>query len=200
LSARLNILPDPAFLDLKPVLSERLARIGDSIRAEQFNSLLDPLMRQSLQKGFAEAGADEGTVWVLDEVGENLVPAYNSGPNAEKLVGKFKQPLNAGLICMVFASEQPFLENEVWKNSRQSQLLDSMLQVRTYAMIATPFYFLQGCRGVVSCVQLKTAGSAQVDPPGFRPEHLSSIERASVLVSQLIEFRLLSQTVGWASH
>ena len=75
---RLNILPEPAFLDLKQVLSERLARIGSSIHAAQLNSLLEPLMQQALQAGFEAAGADEGTVWLLDEAGENLVPAYNT--------------------------------------------------------------------------------------------------------------------------
>ena len=114
--------------------------------------------------------------------------------------GSIKQPLNSGLICMVFASEQPFLENEVWKNAQQSQLLDRMPGVQTYAMIAAPFYFLQGCRGVISCVQLKTPGSVKAEPKGFRPEHLSSIQRATAVLSQLIEFRLLSRTVGWSSQ
>jgi hypothetical protein len=199
LAARFNILPDPAFLDLKPALTERLDRLGGHIHAEQFPALLDPLMRQALLSGFAEAGADEGTIWLLDAAGENLEPAYNSGPQADKLVGHFKQPLNTGLICMVFASEQPFLENEVWKNSQQSKLLDSLLEVQTYAMIAVPFCFLQACRGVVSCVQLNRQRAGQTEPPGFRPEHLASVERATEMLSRLIEYRLLSRTVAWGS-
>jgi hypothetical protein len=199
LATRLNILPDPAFAALKPVLSERLARVAANIRPEQFGSLLDPLMRQALQNGFSEAGAHEGTVWLLDETGENLVPGYNTGPDAGRLVGQFKQPLNSGLICMVFATEQPFLENEVSKNAQQSKLLDSLLETQTYAMIAVPFHFLHDCRGVVSCVQLKRPGSGEANPPGFLPGHLASVERATALLSQLIEFRLLSQTVGWTS-
>jgi len=195
----LNLTPEPAFADLKPVLAERLARVGASIHAEEFSALLEPLMRKALEQGFTEAGAHEGTVWLLDEPGEHLVPAYNTGPQAEEWVGQFKQPLSSGLIGMVFASEQPFVENEVWKNAQQSKALDSRLQVQTYAMIAVPFYFLQACRGVVSCVQLKRADSRQADPPGFRPEHLASIQRAVALLSQLIEYRLLSRTVGWAS-
>jgi len=190
---------EPAFEDLKPVLQERLARVGASIHIEQFGAIFDPLMRQILQQGFAEAGAHEGTVWLLDEGGEHLTPAYNSGPQADQFVGKFKQPLNAGLICMVFASEQPFLENEVWKNAQQSKLLDSMLEVQTFAMIAVPFNFLRACRGVISCVQLKHSRSREPDPAGFRPEHLASIQRAATLLSQLIESRLLSRTVGWES-
>jgi hypothetical protein len=191
----LNILADPAFLSLKPVLSERLEQISENLQPEQFASLLDPLMRQTIARGFAEAGADEGTVWLPDQTSEFLVPAWNTGPQAERLVGKFKQPMSAGLICMVFSSEQPFLENDVWKNARQSKLLDSMLEVQTNAMIAVPFYFLRACRGVVSCVQLNKPGGPA--GPGFRPEHLAHVQRATALLSQLVELNLLSRTVGW---
>jgi hypothetical protein len=196
LNTRLNILPDPAFLDLKSVLSERLERIAASVQPEQFASLLDPLMRQTIEHGFAEAHADEGTIWLLDQTAEFLVPAWNTGPHADQLVGKFKQPLNAGVICMVFSSEQPFLENEIWKNSRHSKLLDSMLKLQTNAMIAVPFYFLRACRGVLSCVQLNKS-----DTPaggGFHAEHLAHVQRATAILSQLIELRLLSCTVGWS--
>jgi hypothetical protein len=198
MNSRLNVLPDPAFVDLKTLLAERLERVATGIRPEQFGSVLDPLMRQTLERGFAEAGAHEGTVWLLEEGGDFLVPAWNSGPNAARLVGQFKQPLSAGLICMVFSSEQPFLENEVWKNSKQSKLLDSLLQVQTAAMIAVPFYFLRACRGVVSCVQLKPSKAGEAEPPGIRPEHLAHVQRATALLSRLVELKLLSQTVGWS--
>ena len=197
MSPRLNVLPDPAFLDLKTALSERLERLAVGIQPEQFGSLMDALMTQTLERGFAEAGAHEGTVWMLDAGNEFLVPAWNSGLNAARLVGQFKQPLNAGLICMVFASEQPFLENEVWKNSQQSKLLDSLLNVQTAAMIAVPFYFLRGCRGVISCVQLKSSSTGP-EPSGFRPEHLAHVQRSATLLSKLVDLKLLSRTVGWS--
>ena len=196
--ARLNILPDPAFMELRPMLSERLSRIGESIHPAEFSSLLDPLMREELHHGFRQGRADEGTVWLLDESHKNLVPGFNSGPRAEELVGKFKQPLNAGLVCMVFAGEQPFLENEVWKNSQQSKMLDTMLGTKTCAMMAVPFYFLQACRGVISCVQLQPPNATRPEPTGFRAEDLASIQRTSALLSELIEYRLLSRTVGWS--
>jgi GAF domain-containing protein len=199
MSTRLNLLPDPAFHELKSVLSERLERIAAQLKPEQFGSLLDPLARQVLERGFADAGAHEGTVWLLDPAGEHLVPAFNNGPHAPQLVGRFKQPLSAGLICMVLASEQPFLENEVWKHAGQSKLLDSQLQVQTCAMIAVPFHFLGACRGVVSCVQLQRPDTDVSMPPGFRPEHLGNLQLAATLSSRLIEYRLLSQTVGWVN-
>lgn len=198
MTPRLNLLPDPAFAQLKTTLADRLEKMAGTIHAEQFGALLDPLMRQTIERGFVEAEAHEGTVWLLDETGEHLVPAFNTGPDAGQLVGKFKQPLNSGLICMVFATEQPFIENEVHKNASQSKLLDSRLKVRTHAMIALPLHFVHSCRGVISCVQLKRNGAGP-DPAGFRPDHLTRLQRATALLAQLIEFRLLSQATGWSS-
>jgi hypothetical protein len=199
LTDRLNILPEPAFAALKPQLVERLTHLGDHLHVAQFGALLDPLARRVLAQGFTDAGAHEGTVWLLDEAGENLVPAFNTGPDAEQIVGSFKQPLSSGLICMVFATERPFLENAVWQRAQQSKLLDAQLGTQTCAMIAVPFCCLRACRGVVSCVQLKRAHSPAPDPPGFRPEHLARVEHATALLARLIEFRLLSQAVGWAA-
>jgi len=200
LGARLNLLPDPALAELRPALAEHLERFGSSITVPQFQALLTPLTRQVLERGFAEAGAHEGTVWLADATGESLQPAHNTGPDAARVVGAFKQPLKSGLICMVYASEQAFLENDVSRNSEQSKLLDSLLQVETLAMVAVSFYFLRACRGVVSCVQLKRTGVAGPETPGFRPEHLDTIQRTAALLSQLIEFRILSQAVGWSSE
>jgi hypothetical protein len=49
---------------------------------------------------------------------------------------------------------------------------------------------------VVSCVQLN-----KPDAPagtGFRPEHLAHVQRATAVLSQLIELKLLGCTVGWS--
>jgi hypothetical protein len=183
---------------LKPALLTRLEEVASRIAPENFGSVLDPLMLEVLRQGFAEATASEGTVWLLDAAGQNLVPGYNSGPNAEILVGKFQQPLSAGLICMVFASEQPFLENEVHLNAQQSKLADRLLRVQTYALIAVPFYFLRRCRGVLSCVQLKVPNAPGPDPPGFAPAHLTAIQRTAGVLARLVEYRLLGRIVDWS--
>ena len=195
---RLNLLPDPAFTALAPQLAERLASIGDDLHVGHLGPLLDPLARRVLLEGFAAVGAHEGTVWMPDESARNLVPAFNSGPHAEQLVGKFKQPLESGLISMVFATERPFLENDVWQHAQQSKLLDASLGLRTCAMIAVPFCLLKACRGVISCVQLKRADSCEPDPTGFRPEYLARVQDMAAVLAQLMEFRLLSLAVGWA--
>jgi hypothetical protein len=197
----LDIVPDPALAGMKPLLQDRLERLGGKIHAAEFNALLDPLLRHVLQRGFDEVDAHEGTVWLLDDSGQNLEPVFNTGPDADKFVGQFKQPLGSGLICMVFASEQPFLENAVAENRQQSKLLDARLQVETCAMIAVPFHFLHDRRGVISCVQLKRPGAAsQSNPPGFKPSHLTDVQRTAAIFAQLLEFRLLSLAIGWSGE
>jgi len=209
LSCRLNILPNPALLLHKAELGKQLQEIAARIRADQFADLLDPVVRRTLERGFADAGADEGTIWLLDQTGKNLVPVFNTGPDADRFVGQFRQPLGTGLISMVFASEQPFLENEVGRNERQSKLLDSLLQVQTCAMVAVPFYFQRQCRGVISSVRLRRSGQrlltssptgeAQTGPEGFRREHLASVQQVSALLTRLIDLQLLSRAVGWSN-
>lgn len=193
---RLNILPATAFEELHSDLAEQLAQVGHRVRAEEFGSLLDPLLEDLFRQGVTQAGADEGTIWLADETGDFLVPAFNSGPRAAEIIGQFKQPIKSGLICLVFASEQPFLENEVPQNHGQSKLLDNLLKLETTALIAVPFYFLGHCRGVISCVQLRQPGQRpRLD--GFRPQHLNCIEQTAEILSRLIDFQLLGSTVGW---
>jgi hypothetical protein len=196
-SARCTIVPDPRFVELHAGLQERLAAIVKSVQPENFASLLDPLARDVLARGFADARAHEGTIWLPDAEGKHLVPAYNTGPDAEKIVGKFRQPLNAGLVCMVFASEQAIVENDVYKNARQSKMLDEALRVQTYALIAAPFHLLKACRGVISCVQLKRPQTRAEELTGFSFDHLTAIQRTAGLLSQLMELRLLSEVIGW---
>ena len=196
MEARWTIVPDPRFAELEGALQERMELVARTVQPENFASLLEPLARETLRRGFAEAGAHEGTVWLPDAAGTHLVPVYNTGPHADKFVGKFRQPLNAGLICMVFASEQPIVENEVQANARQSKLLDHLLEVQTHALMAAPFHFLRACRGVVSCVQLNSPDSS-AQPRGFSGTDLTNLQRAAAMCSRLIELRLLSHAVGW---
>jgi GAF domain-containing protein len=189
------VLPEPQMKPLRAVLRERFEQAARSVNAENFGALLDPLMREVLEAGFNEATADEGTLWLLSPEGDSLVPVCNTGPSADRFVGQFRQPLNAGLICMVFASEQPFMENDVPQDARQSKLLDDLLHLRTRSLIAVPFYFFNACRGVVSGVQLEPARGKPA-PPGFEPRHIEAVTRAAATLSRLIEWRLAGETLG----
>ncbi|HXG47012.1 MAG TPA: GAF domain-containing protein [Methylomirabilota bacterium] len=188
--------PDPRLVEHRADLLQRLRLAASQVSPDNFYDLLDPLMEGVLQRGFSTACAHEGSVWLLDAEGENLVPAYNSGPQAAEFVGRFRQPVNRGLIGMVLASEQPFVENEVFKNARQDKGLDQLLRVQTCSLIAVPFYLMKSCRGVISCVQLKRADAPGSVPEGFAPEHLASVQCAAGILSRLLEYRLLSNAIG----
>src|SRR5207249_2691281 len=94
LSQRCSLLPDPHFADLGPVLAQRLEQVAMRITPWNFRSLLDTLMQEVFQHGLTATGAHEGTIWLLDPEEQNLVPAYNTGPDADRFVGTFSQPLN----------------------------------------------------------------------------------------------------------
>ena len=173
-----------------------MQEVARAIEPEAFPSLMDDLMVEVLREGFRQANADEGSIWLVDGTEEFLVAVFNTGPRAAEFVGTFKQPLKSGLICMVFANEQPFVENDVAGNRNQSKLLDSRLGCQTDALIAVPFYFLGSCRGVISCVQLMGNGASS-RARGFSTTALKAVERSATTLSRLIDHALLSKTVGW---
>jgi hypothetical protein len=202
-SVRANFLPEQRFIPLRPVLQEYLAKIGNAISPANFLSICDEMLVKFLTDIFERVSADEGSIWLLDEEKQHLVVAFNSGPNADKIVG-FKQPLNKGIISLVVASERAFIESNVYKNAKYSAALDEKLHNTTYAMIAVPLYFLNQVRGVISCVQLFDILVQQGEPvpagktpPGFKPEHLLAIQTASAVIKDLIDYRLLGTAVGW---
>jgi hypothetical protein len=196
--ARLNILPDERFRPMRPVLEDRLREVGESLTPENFADLCQGMIARELEKGFRDAGADSGLVWLLDETRENLVPCFGTGFAARELVLKFKHPLREGIVSLVMMNEQPFIENEVYKDPKHSTLVDEKLQQQTYAMIVVPFYFLRQCRGVISCVQMHTPGADELQkPPGFRTEHLTTLQRTASVLTDLIDYRLLRQTIQW---
>jgi hypothetical protein len=202
-SVRANFLPEQRFIPLRPALQEHLAKIGDAISPANFLSICDEILLKLLTDTFQRVSADEGSIWLLDEGKQNLVVAYNSGPNADKIVG-FKQPLNKGIVSLVVASERAFIESNVYKNAKYSADLDEKLHNTTYAMIAVPLYFLNHVRGVISCVQLFDVLVQQGEPvpagktpQGFKPQHLVAIQTASAVIKDLINYRLLATAVGW---
>jgi hypothetical protein len=206
MSTRVNFLPDERFVSLRSALKERLDKMAEVLTPENLCAVFDLRIENVLRDAFDQVGADEGSVWLLDSRNESLVIAYNTGAHAEEIVG-FKQPIGSGIVSTSLASEQGFAENEVYRHELHSRLLDDRLNLTTYAMIVVPFYFLNACRGVISCVQLfnvrhEAGQTLPVGPipPGFNLEHLNLIKRASLVISDLIDYRLLRVTVGWDRH
>ncbi len=141
-----------------------------------------------LQSLFMRIGAHEGTVWLLDDASENLIPEWNSGPSANHFVGKFQQPLTSGLISLVCITGQAICENEVYQHAGQDPRLDQQLGVKTCSMIAVPVRVGGEVLGIVSCVRLKAAGDNIPDPPPFTTDDLRTvIETVESLGSHLTE-------------
>ena len=187
-TARANFLPEQRFLPLRPALQEHLTKVGDAIKPENFLSICDEILLKLLKDTFERIGADEGSIWLIDHEKRSLVATYNSGPNSEKIVG-FENPLSSGIISLVVASENAFVENQVYKNVNHSAALGKRLGKTTYAMIAVPLYFLNQVRGVISCVQLLDVliekGQAEPTgktPPGFTPRDLNAVQTAAAVV------------------
>ena len=189
----MTVLPDERLVALRPGLMAALRDAAREVSGEVFAEFFDAAMRSLLVESFGRAGADEGTVWLLNAERITLVPRFNSGPHAERFVGAFRQSVRAGMIGMVAATEQPICENEVCKNEWQDRTLDEQLQLRTGAMLAVPFYFFGELRGVISCVQFQSADSA---PAGFSGEHLHDLQLTAGVLSRLIEHRLLALCLG----
>ena len=98
-------------------------------------------------------------------------------------------------ICMVV----PIPQQKLIRIAVPARAVSSrtMLETETTALIAVPFYFLRACRGVISCVQLSRPGSQSANSPGFRPKHLDAMQRTASILSNLMEYQLLSCAVGW---
>jgi hypothetical protein len=140
-----------------------------------------------LRNAFEAVGADEGTIWLLDENQEALVPVWSSGPYGERFVGLHRQPLTAGLMSLICVTEQALCENAVYQNAQQDPTLDRRLGVLTCAMIAVPLRFRDAIHGGVSCVRLKSMEAGAPEPPPFSATDLAVVTDAVREVERLIE-------------
>ncbi|MFT5466369.1 MAG: hypothetical protein ACI8UO_001469 [Verrucomicrobiales bacterium] len=182
----LNRITRRSHFVLKTNLSVPFEKAGAAAAKSRLGKQLDPVCRRELIEGFNRAGADEGTLWIADLNGYRLIPIFNSGPESAEFVEKFRQPLDRGVVSMVFNSGQPFCENEVYKSSGHDDTVDKELGQVTAAMIATPLFFANELRGVVSCVKL---GKGE-----FEVGDLDSMQHTVVILERLLDWALL-QTI-----
>jgi hypothetical protein len=193
MAGQLSAFSEVPFEELKQGVMRQLRTAARQV-SQDFFAYFDRIIREMVTQGLEAGTADEGTIWLIDPDGEALIPVFNSGPHAEKFVGKFRQSLRSGMISMVVATEHPICENEVHLNRQQDRTLDGELGVQTCAMIAAPFYFAGELRGVVSGVQLRASGAAE--PKGFSYEHLLVLQQTATLLGRLLEHRLIVQQLG----
>ena len=195
MKARPELPAEGGIAAARPELDGCLKEMARNL-ADRFADLCDGAISDLLRHQISAANADEGTVWLLDASGEFLLPRFNSGHNAERLVAGFRQSIREGMISMVVATEQPICENAVQANDRQDKTLDKLLGLQTCAMLAVPLYFAGELRGVMSAVQLAAAGTEAVSRPGFTIDDLAALQRTTTILSRLIEHQLLLACLG----
>lgn len=194
---RFTLLADERFVALTARLTERVEAAARALNPDTFSAALDPLMRHVITDAFRLAGADEGTIWLVDDAEEHLLPVYNTGPDAARFVGGFRQPLARGLISLVYKNGQSLADNAIQRNAEQDRTLDQSLGVETIAMLAVPLYVARHLRGVISCVQLQPRSGPSRDAPGFRPADLQRIEQLSATLTRFLDHLIVGTTVGW---
>ncbi len=189
--SRAKLLGNPQFARLGADLEQHIEEWIQSSNPVELTGLLDEVCTDLLSHCFQSVGGNEGTLWLADTDESNLVAVYNSGPDAENLVG-FEQSIGSGIISLVYAQQQPYCENEIEKSEGHDDTLDRKLEQHTSAMIAVPFYFAYQLRGVVSCVQL---GSGD-ETPGFDSEHVAQLVQTAHSVERLMNAAALSIALG----
>jgi hypothetical protein len=196
---RFTLLPDPRFRKHFSALADRLDKAAQLITRETFTDFADDLMMTVLEDGFAAAGADEGTLWLVNTSRRELDAVFNNGPMAAKM-RQLSQTLDRGLISMVFSTGQPFCENNIEQNPEHDKTVDRQTGSPTTAMIAVPFYFAQECRGIVSCVHLAKKPSSASTQKDFDMESMREVNRAASLLTRLFDFKLISRIIGYGHN
>lgn len=189
----MKLLRHPGLSDCATALEKHLDTWIESSNPSQLIGLIDSVSLSLLCDAFISAGGCEGTVWLVDENTRELVAAFNSGEDAESLIG-FRQPLGKGIISLVYAQQQPYCENDIQASEGHDDTLDRKISKHTTAMIAVPFYFGFGLRGVISSVQLEEAARAR---EGFSSSDVETLTRVSNLIERLINESLFSSILGF---
>lgn len=160
--------------------------------------LFDGAAISLLREAFVHVGGCEGTIWLADAAGRHLVASYNSGDNADTMIG-FEQPIGSGIISMVFSQQQPYCENNIDPRNGHDDTLDRKMAKHTTALLAVPLYFAFGLRGVISCVQLEgaeTVSDRPADRKGFSSADIESLALVANIVERLVNETLLSSALG----
>ncbi len=193
------LLPDPRVEKIAHVVRDNWMLAADELRAgsSRWAQLLDSSMQALFDTHLREAGASEGSMWVLDADSQCLVPVHNNGPQAAKFVGQFKQPLDRGLISTVFATQSGICESWVYDNPQHDPAANKELAVLTVHMIAVPLYFGGETRGVLSAVKLRGAGTTKADDPEpFSQQAMQIVRRLSFVLGELVDARIMRGVVG----
>ena len=196
IGARTRLLRNAEFNRLGGDLIEHLESWISTGTPTDLIGLFDEVAISLLREAFAHIGGCEGTIWLADSDEKYLVASFNSGDDADSLIG-FEQPIGSGIISMVFSQQQPYCENDIQTSSGHDDTLDRKMSKHTTALLAVPLYFAFGLRGVISCVQLEEVNSG-FGKKGFSSADIEALALVSNVVERLVNETLLSSAMGFS--
>lgn len=151
-------------------------RAFEGLSEAALRELVVDKLRLLADNGLQLIAASEGTVWLEQPQRRVLVPVYNSGDHGEYFY-QHEQSIDRGMLGMVFQTETPIAEGEVYRNRSQDPSLDQKLGLLTCSMVAVPLVLFGRTRGVISAIRSKAAGSTAPDPAPFPADALASLQR-----------------------
>ncbi|MHC4163898.1 MAG: GAF domain-containing protein, partial [Planctomycetota bacterium] len=158
----------------------------------------DDILRAQMDGTFRRIDASEGSLWLRDVEEKHLVTVYNTGPNADRIVLEHLQPLDRGIVSMVYGTGRTFADVDVHRSREQDKTLDTRLGVLTCSMIAVPFRFAGQTRGVINAVKLKPAASTDPDPPPFAEDATQQMQLLGATLERLVDLKLVQVCLGIA--
>jgi hypothetical protein len=142
-----------------------------------------------LRDALTATDADDGALWLVDDVKRELRPCFSIGQYSKILLNEIRQPLTSGLISMVFFTEDSICEAQVGSRSEHSPDVDSRLGAKTKAMVAIPVFFAQRCRGVFSAVLFEVSSKVP-HKEAFLHSDFETLAQAATLWGELMDSQL----------
>lgn len=142
-----------------------------------------------LRDAVTATDADDGALWLVDDVKRELRPCFSIGQHSKILLNEIRQPLTSGLISMVFFTEDSICEAEVGRRSEYCPDVDSRLGAKTKAMVAIPVFFAQRCRGVFSAVLFEESSKMR-HKEAFLHSDFETLAQAATLWGELMDSQL----------
>jgi hypothetical protein len=187
---------DPELEGMAPRLTQTVDSLATTMEPAWFLRLMDDTLRAQLDATLRRIEASEGSLWLRDVAEEHLVTVYNTGPNAERIVLKHLQPLDRGIVSMVYRTGRTFAEDDVYESRKQDKTLDTALGVLTCSMIAVPLRFAGRIRGVVNAVKLKAESATDPDPPPFGEDAAQQMQLLGETLERLVDLQLFKVCLG----
>ncbi|MBK1831530.1 GAF domain-containing protein [Verrucomicrobiaceae bacterium R5-34] len=146
------------------------------------------LLTEVLQRCCGVVHCSDCALWLAGN--DHLHPLLGHGPHSSRFIGDYRHPLSEGLISMVFASGQPFCENNIQANPQHSSRLDQQLGIQTDAMIVVPVISAGEMAGVITCVHTSQIDSPAENSQAFTSADMDELEFCAALVGRVLETRV----------